>query len=151
MKNLNYSNQTQCNLKQFKTISCCESAWWMFHSIIQLWFHLHPSSAFVSSLQANSQWKFSSGSGSFSPVTWASTPASTMWPLWHSLHAMAQGGRLGARGALWSIATVGTRALWEQLFLGLSVGSTARITHWPVTSCTSEDVWEAAKAQLLHF
>lgn len=49
MKNLNYSNQTQCNLKQFQTISCCESAWWMFHSIIQLRFHLHPSSAFVSS------------------------------------------------------------------------------------------------------
>lgn len=47
------------------------------------------------------------------------------------------------------------KPFWEELFLGLSVGSIVKITHWPAIGCISEDVWDGAKAlccaQLLHF
>lgn len=98
--------------------------------------------------QANSQGKFRSGLGSFSPVSQAFTPENGGLYSIHSVLWYRGEPCKGARGALWSTATVGMGPLWEQPFPGLFVGSMARITHWPVTSCTRQDVWEGAKALL---
>lgn len=75
-------------------------------------------------------------------MTQASTLTGTMWPLWHSLQAVDEGGGLGARGALQFTAIAGMEPFWEQPFPGLSVGSTVKMTHGPAIGCGSEDVWD---------